>query len=340
MNQPTLKTNRHYLLILLAQAKTMGLDQHQLLQEIGYSSDAIDDKEVWVDNDLLAALIKKLWQNSNDELLGISPEPVQTGTWALACDYMIAAETLGDLYRRGQRICQFIKPGTLGIAITTDTHNANIEVQGYIGEQDPNHFLMEFLCVTWHRFACWAINEYIPLNQAFFSYTKPQHAHFYEEIFQCNISFSQPRCGYSFHKKHLQKTVCRNRQELQAWLKNSPADLMYMPGRDNSITHYIKQALENQLIHNQLIPNFDDTCHQLNISPQVARKRLEEEGSSFQKIKDTVRQERIKDLLSNSDHSISDITALAGFTESASLTRAFKKWTGMTPAQYRNQQRG
>ena len=73
------------------------------------------------------------------------------------------------------------------------------------------------------------------------------------------------------------------------------------------------------------------------MSPQVVRRRLAEEGTSYQKIKDGVRADLVKELLVKPDIAIADIAERAGFTEPAALSRAFKKWIGITPVQYREQ---
>jgi AraC-like DNA-binding protein len=62
---------------------------------------------------------------------------------------------------------------------------------------------------------------------------------------------------------------------------------------------------------------------------------LSEEGSSYQKIKDAARMRVIKEMLDNPEYSISQGSKRSGFTEVAYFTRALKKWTEMTPAQYR-----
>ena len=64
-------------------------------------------------------------------------------------------------------------------------------------------------------------------------------------------------------------------------------------------------------------------------------RRLTEEGSSYQQIKDNVRRELAVELLSQQEIAIADIAERTGFTEPAAFSRAFKKWSGVSPAQYR-----
>jgi len=333
-NMPMKKTNSHYVKTLVNLGRNMGLDSNDLLTQIGMTQHQLDDKNFWVDNQPFADLVKILWQESQDECLGITSQPTPMGTWALACDYMLSAETLGDLYRRGQHIYTFLNT-PLGITFSTSETDATVKIFGHQGEIDPHHFFSEFLTIVWHRFACWAIDETIPLKEAFFSYSAPEHSWFYDELFQCTIIFDQDSCGFSFNKKMLTTPLCRTREELALWLKDSPADLLYIPGRDSTITSHIKKTLAHDLREQMQFPAFDDICKNLYMSSQVVRRRLDEEGTSYQKIKDIVRLELIKELLTNPDISIADITERAGFSEIASLSRAFKKWTGKTPVQYR-----
>lgn len=334
------KTTTHYLATLIRQAARLGLDVPALLEAAGIEPELAAAEDRWMDNHYLTALVKILWRETGDETLGIDVEPMRMGSWALACDYMLAAENLGDLYRRGERICDYLPPASMGIRFSTGEKSATLEIQCYRGERDPDHFLVEFLAVVWHRFPCWAIDEYIPLQEAFFSYPAPDHAWFYEELLQCEVRFGQLSDGFSFNNKFLGRAVRRSKSELEAWLRNSPADLLYLPGRDSTIGTHIRRQLSDELGTHMRFPSFDSICESLHMSPQVVRRRLAEEGTSYQKLKDGVRSGLVKELLASPELAIADIAFRAGFTEPAALSRAFKKWTGQTPAQYRDQLTG
>ena len=71
------------------------------------------------------------------------------------------------------------------------------------------------------------------------------------------------------------------------------------------------------------------------MSPQVVRRRLSEEDTSYQKIKDAIRCDTAKRLLDNPEIPVATVAEQTGFSETAAFSRAFKKWTGLAPAQYR-----
>ena len=75
----------------------------------------------------------------------------------------------------------------------------------------------------------------------------------------------------------------------------------------------------------------------LFVSERTLKRRLQEEQASFQQLVDEVRLERAGDLLRNSGLNLSQIADALGYADAANFTRAFKRWTGTSPSQYRTQ---
>lgn len=75
----------------------------------------------------------------------------------------------------------------------------------------------------------------------------------------------------------------------------------------------------------------------LFVSERTLKRRLQEEQASFQQLVDEVRLDRAGDLLRNSGLNLSQIADALGYADAANFTRAFKRWTGTSPSQYRTQ---
>lgn len=329
------KTSSHYIVVLVRQARRLGLDVDNILAQCGILPELAETEDQWVDNAYLSSLVKYLWQVTDDETLGFDPVATRTGSWALACDYMLSAENLGELYRKGEHIFDYLPPESMGVSLTVEGTTASVLLSSVPETRDPDHFMMEFWAIIWHRFPSWAIDEHIELQRVFFTYREPGHAWFYEELFQCEVTFDQPSSGYSFSSKYLARPLSRSKTELKVFLHESPADFLYLQGRDTSVTAKIKVELKRELQEHMRFYAFESVCSDLCMSPQVVRRRLAEEGTSYQKIKDIVRCDLVKEMLAQPEIPIGDIAHRAGFTEPAALSRAFKNWTGLTPVQYR-----
>jgi AraC-like DNA-binding protein len=82
-------------------------------------------------------------------------------------------------------------------------------------------------------------------------------------------------------------------------------------------------------------PKMADIARGLGLSARSFHRRLAERGMSFQTLTEETRRDLAQGLLRDERHSLAEIAFLTGFAEQSSFTRAFKRWVGVTPANYR-----
>lgn len=78
----------------------------------------------------------------------------------------------------------------------------------------------------------------------------------------------------------------------------------------------------------------------MNISPRHLRRKLNVEGTSYEQLVDEVRKEGAIRMISQGQLSLTSIAYELGFLDPSSFTRAFRRWTGMSPTAFRSLQRG
>lgn len=76
----------------------------------------------------------------------------------------------------------------------------------------------------------------------------------------------------------------------------------------------------------------------LFVSERTLKRRLQAEEASFQNLVDQVRLERAGELLEKTSMNLSQIADALGYADAANFTRAFKRWTGQSPSQYRHRE--
>lgn len=83
-------------------------------------------------------------------------------------------------------------------------------------------------------------------------------------------------------------------------------------------------------------PQTLETCADaLRMSARTLQRRLADEGSTFQKVLDDVRHELAVELVRDPRHALGEVAFLLGYAELSPFLRAFKRWTGKTPADFR-----
>ncbi len=75
----------------------------------------------------------------------------------------------------------------------------------------------------------------------------------------------------------------------------------------------------------------------MGVSVRTLQSRLSEENHSFSDMLEHQREELAKSYLRQEHFSLDDVAANLGYSEQSSFGRAFKRWTGVTPKQYRRQ---
>jgi AraC-like DNA-binding protein len=83
------------------------------------------------------------------------------------------------------------------------------------------------------------------------------------------------------------------------------------------------------------LPGLAEAARALAVSPRTLQARLEEEGTTFAAVLDGTRKERAIALLAQPDLPISVIAVRAGFATPSAFTRAFRRWTGLSPSDFR-----
>ncbi len=87
-----------------------------------------------------------------------------------------------------------------------------------------------------------------------------------------------------------------------------------------------------------LIASLEDVAPALAMAPRSLRRKLEEEGTSFRQILETERQQLAVQLLRNTDMKFDELAYQVGYRDTASFTRAFRRWFEQSPSEYRKAQ--
>ncbi len=323
----------HYVRAVLQCAERQGRSAAGLMAAVGIRPELLKQQQARVHGDQMTRLVQLVWSELDDEFMGCTATPCKSGVFALMAHHVLHYESLEAVLEQGIRFYNLFTDA-IQMRLVRSGKRVDLEVYFTRPEFDPQHFYQEFWLVIWHRFASWVIGKQIPLDRVSFSYDKPVNARELKDLFPCRHLFSRSCLKLSFSRDYLALAPVRTQRDLSYFLKNSPADLITLPGEAQSYRASIRALLLHQDADVLTCPPFERLAEHFNVSAQTLRRRLKREGSSYPRIKDEIRRDLAIEKLLSQKLSVTDVARMLGFSESRSFTRAFKHWTGQTPTAY------
>ena len=183
-----------------------------------------------------------------------------------------------------------------------------------------------------HGLACWLVDSRIALLGAQFPFAPPAHASAYAVLFSGPTVFGTGPASIQFDAQYLNLPLRRDEKALQQMLQHALPLTVLQYRRDRLLVQRVRQALAS---HAQKMHSAESLAAHMNVSPRTLHRQLKEEGATLQGLKDEVRQDRAIELLHRTDRPIKRVAEAAGFRNEKSFIRAFKTWTGYSPAEFR-----
>lgn len=309
--------------------------RERLLIRAGINPRLTDDSTRRIHTDQVARLFKIVQLELGDEFMGFTRTACRVGAFKIMCDLVKHCRNLFELIEKSTDFYKLLSDDIEMNARVSGTR-AIFSIEHRCEEKDPAHFLREFLLVIWHRFPSWFINEPIRLRETQFSFAKPSHHEELQVMFPGPLRYGQSANRLVFDRHYLDRPLVRTSSEVDFFARNAPADVMTIPGLDNSLERQIERLVVALDADKLAFPRIESVAEDLGMSPQSLYRKLKASGTSYQKIKDDIRRETAIRWLVEEDLPVEKVSELVGFSEARSFTRAFRQWTGMSPRRYRN----
>lgn len=168
-----------------------------------------------------------------------------------------------------------------------------------------------------------------------FAHSQPTDITLHRQTFQCPICFDQPVNALVWPKAMLDEPlVTADPRLLQALLPGLEEERKRRLA-DSDLAMRISLAIGADFKGGKI--GLDDVASQLCMSKRTLQRRLSELNVEFNELVEEIRQARAIDLVRRSSLSLTEIAMRLGYNEASSFTRAFRRWTGLTPREYRQQ---
>ena len=280
----------------------------------------------------LEVLSERAMRELDDEALGALSRRLPWGSYGMLARASLSAPTLGVALKRWCR-----HHGLLADDLELRVNVAGGTASVTVAEKLPlpaarREFFLVFVLRNIHGLACWYIDSRIPLQAARFPFPAPSHVEAYGHMFPGELGFEAPVAEIRFDAQYLALPLARDEKALRAMLQRALPLPLLQYRRDRLLVQQLRQVMRSQPEDAQ---NADRLAAHLNISARTLHRQLAEEGTSLQALKDEVRCEQARDLLYRTDKQVKQVAAACGFLNEKSFSRAFQKWTGSSPGQFR-----
>lgn len=331
---------------MLRVAEAQGYDPAELVASLDLALDPlqITDPEQPIPASIYTRIYTQVMWLLEDESFGLSlKQRTPAGTFRMMCLCMIHCRTLGDALRRAAEFNAFCRrlTGAQPIAEPPLSRLDDGSAQfAFPANQEmvagDALYTMAHCMAIWRRLCGWLIGRPLDLLSVSFQAGQPEDPSELQELFRCPMLFGQPRNALRLPDTLLVAPLAQNEQSLREFLRNAPYYLLVANEEDDgSLLAQMRRIIGGDL--SQDFPTVLEMAGQLNMSVRTLRRRLKEYGTTYQEFKDELRRSAAARLLRRPELKINAISALLGFDEPSAFHRSFKKWTGLTPGEYRVQ---
>jgi len=158
-----------------------------------------------------------------------------------------------------------------------------------------------------------------------------------ERYFGCPVICGKPRNILVFRSVDAAcPFVTRNAELLDMLAPQFDEELKQHNGKD-SFTDLVRGAIQQRLTGHR--PSIEDVARDLHISSRTLQRRLQDSGSSFQRVLDEARHQMARYYLGNSVLELNEAAYLLGYEDANSFARAFRTWEGVPPGHWRETRR-
>jgi AraC-like DNA-binding protein len=326
---------------LLAQARAHQLDVDAILRAARFPFDPItgNSQTVFVSREQYSRLCLELFRELGDESGGVMPGArTPPGTTRLMALSMLSSASLLAAMRRAiefNACCRVPWGADIHNEIQVDQPRKEVTLS-YLSSEDGPETQHSVLCsmAMWLRFCGWLIGQHIDITRASSAGPRPDFMAGIRHFFPCPISYEQSYNTVTFSSRHLDARLIRDEAQLNDFLALAPYYMVIEPhASSRSISYQIREILGDDF--QKELPSFEELTGLLCMSARTLRRRLDKEGTSYQRIKDNARRDVAISLLSRDGFTVSEVAEQVGFSDPSAFHRSFKKWTGQSPGSYR-----
>jgi len=317
---------------MVEMATDCGLDRAALLGEIGLESGALADR----DNRLPLAMVLRIWDRLHERF----PERAFALEWIRSwkptdlgvIGYVVAqVGTVGEAMEAVARYGQLIDESQ-STRLRKDGPTARVEYGLAPAVLATEHAAETIMASLVHFVRGIVGQSFVPIAVRL-PHRASARTPLLETYFGCSVLHEAGEISAEFPSDLLDRPMPGSDPALAAYLKAQADALAGRLAVRNLVSQECARKIAERLSRGE--PSQTDIARQMGMSERTLQRRLAAEESTFHDLLEDARRTIACSYLADRKLAAYEVSFLLGYSEPATFFRAFKRWTGKTPQQYR-----
>lgn len=237
--------------------------------------------------------------------------------WFLSCYDLVnrCTDNSPDLLTALQRLCTLLAQHMPLLQFDLDHHAdlTRLSISATQPVQKIEPILLEFSTSLINGVLAYISDNRCHPQEVQLDFTEPAHQALYTVFFACPVNF---HCS--------QNQLLFNRKNLSRPLSQRNLDAPFCVQIEHLLTHVRGRY-----------PNIEQVAERMALSARTLRRRLRDEGWSYQQLVEQWRQQKALEYLLNTRLTVQQVGYVLGYSDPANFGRAFRQWFGKSPRRFR-----
>lgn len=318
----------------LGLVESRGVSPELLCRGLGFTYADLIQLDLRLSHQQTRTLILRTAKLLGDPAIGLAAGARQTPvSWGLAGLGMLTCETLGEAIDYGVR-----HQNVTGSMVDNvmEVVGQELRLEALTRRYDPE---IEPYVIEEHFASCIAVGRYLggsdlrPVRLEL-GFLRPGLEAPYRQFFRCPVLFGASANRMVVDARWLgvrlagfDRVTCGLlRDQIEAILRPPPGRPDLVEALATRLTISAEEAATQRAL-----------AQDINVSDRTLRRRLRSKSLTFSELRDATRYAKAKELLSSSSMTIAQIAEALGYSDARAFRRAFKRWSGVLPAEFRDQ---
>jgi len=310
-----------------------GADTDAYLAAAGLDPSLLEDPGARIDDDHYDRLHVQALDLTGDPALGLHlAERARLGAFSVVGMLSAHCRTIRhavEMFARYRRLLSDVDPPSL----IEREDDAILTCHFVRGSERGDRLRAEYGVTALIRIAQAALGMTESPRLVEFAHAEPSYAAEYQRVLACPVLFDRSAVRIHLDRALLDRPQILADRDLFHLLQSRAVTDMAALAAPPPMSVRARAVIVEH--YDSTRPAMEDVARRLGISARSLRRRLHDEGRSFADVVDDALAELARHLLMDPALTIQEIAERLGFSEPSAFHRAFKRWTGLTPGQFR-----